>query len=300
MEQKSALAGFTALGHDGRLAIFRLLVRRAPAGALAGEIATALHMPPSTLSSHLTLLTSSKLVTAERQGRTIRYRADLGATAGLVRFLVADCCRGRPEICADLLGEVIARAPAACGGGGRRDETAPVATGPERPAKVYNVLFVCSGNSARSIMAEAILRDLGRGRFAVHSAGTAPRSSLNPQAVALLERLNHDVSGLRAKGIAEFQAEDAPAMDFVITVCDAAANEECAPWEGQPITGHWGLPDPVVATGNAALRAQAFNDVYRALYTRISVFAELPMEQLDRIALQRAVDDAACTPRARV
>ena len=157
----------------------------------------------------------------------------------------------------------------------------------------YNVLFICSGNSARSIIAETLLRDLGGDRFAVFSAGTRPYSELNPIAVELLATKGHDVSGLRAKSVTEFQGPDAPHMDFVFTVCDQAANEDCPTWQGQPLSAHWGLPDPVKATGAEAEKRLAFQQTYGALKNRITAFAALPLNTLDRISLQTALDDLA-------
>lgn len=154
----------------------------------------------------------------------------------------------------------------------------------------YDVLFICTGNSARSIFAEVILRDLGGDRFRVHSAGTRPFSELNPYALQVLETNGHDTSRLRAKNISEFQGPDAPQLDFVFTVCDRAANEECPAWPGQPITSHWGQPDPVKAEGTDAEKSLAFHRVYGALRNRIEHFVALNPEALDRISLQRAVD----------
>ena len=157
----------------------------------------------------------------------------------------------------------------------------------------YNVLFICTGNSARSIFAEALLRKLGGDRFAAHSAGTRPYSELNPFALQVLRDKGHDIAPLRAKNVAEFQGEGAPRMDFVFTVCDQAASEECPAWEGQPISAHWGMPDPVKAEGTDAAKALAFQHAYGALQNRIKAFTALPIAELDRIALQKAVDDIA-------
>ena len=155
----------------------------------------------------------------------------------------------------------------------------------------FNVLFICTGNSARSIFAEAILRDLSPDRFNVYSAGTKPKSDLNPFALEVLEHNGHDVSELRAKNIGEFQTEDAPALDFVFTVCDQAANEECPAWQGQTISAHWGLPDPVKVQGTDAEKSLAFRQTYGALRNRMTGFTALPIASLDRISLQKAVDD---------
>ena len=159
----------------------------------------------------------------------------------------------------------------------------------------YAVLFICTGNSARSIFAEAILREIGGDRFYAYSAGVRPHSELNPYALEVLKGNGHDISGLRAKNIGEFQGEDAPRLDFVFTVCDQAANEECPAWPGQPVTAHWGVPDPVKAKGNPAERRLAFRDAYATLRNRIQLFAALNVAALDRVSLQRKVDDLGRT-----
>ena len=159
--------------------------------------------------------------------------------------------------------------------------------------KTFKVLFICTGNSARSIFAESILRREGGERFEAFSAGTRPRSELNPFALQVLEQKRHDTSILRAKNIAEFQGAGAPVFDFVFTVCNRAANEECPPWQGQPVSAHWGMPDPVSAEGTDPEKNLAFHHAYGALLNRIKAFTALPIEALDRISLQRAVDDIA-------
>lgn len=157
--------------------------------------------------------------------------------------------------------------------------------------KTFNVLFVCTGNSARSIFAETILRDKLGDRFTAYSAGTAHRSELNPFAVEMLKSKGHDVSLLRSKNIEEFQGAEAPQMDFVFTVCDRAANEECPTWPGQPVSGHWGMPDPVKAEGTDAQMRLAFHQTYGALHNRIMAFSALSFENLDRESLQNRVDE---------
>ncbi len=153
------------------------------------------------------------------------------------------------------------------------------------PDRVYNVLFLCTGNSARSIMAEAILNRAGGGRFKAFSAGSHPKGKVNPYALDLLRKFNYDVSTLRSKSWAEFAKPGAPDLDFVFTVCDNAAGEACPLWPGQPITAHWGIPDPAVATGSAAEIALAFKDAYRMLNRRIELFLALPIQKLDRLVL---------------
>ncbi|MEQ9258007.1 MAG: arsenate reductase ArsC [Roseovarius sp.] len=154
-----------------------------------------------------------------------------------------------------------------------------------------NVLFLCNGNSARSLMAEAILAREGMGRFHAFSAGAHPKPAPHPRTLALLGHLNHDVSALRSKSWDEFAEADAPQMDFVFTVCDRAAAETCPIWPGQPMSAHWGVPDPTETTGTEAEIALAFSDTYRMLRNRISIFVNLPMSQLDKLSLQKALDE---------
>jgi protein-tyrosine-phosphatase/DNA-binding transcriptional ArsR family regulator len=269
MENTRAVHAFATLGHPGRLAVFRLLMRFAPQGVRPTEIAEALGLKPNTLSHHLSDLTASGLVQVERRGRSLYYSVDLDTTEALVGYLALDVGRARPDLLAPLLGS-------------QRD-TAMRDTD-------FDVLFICSGNSARSIFAEALLRDLGQAKFQAFSAGTRPNTELNPFALEVLKRNGHDVSTLRSKHISEFQQPGSIVMDFVFTVCDTAAAEECPPWPGQPITGHWGLPDPVKATGTDAEKALVFAQTYAALRRRIAAFVDLPFESLSRLSLQSRVD----------
>jgi protein-tyrosine-phosphatase len=158
-----------------------------------------------------------------------------------------------------------------------------------KPAPL-NVLFLCTGNSARSIMAEAILNRAGSGKFRAYSAGSYPTGKINPLALNLLRKTNYDVSGLRSKSWDEFAGAGAPKLDFVFTVCDDAANEVCPIWPGQPMTAHWGLPDPAKAQGSEAEKAFAFDDCFRMLNQRISIFVNLPIESLSKLSLQRHLD----------
>ena len=162
----------------------------------------------------------------------------------------------------------------------------------EVPCKdTYNVLFLCTGNSARSIMAECILEREGGGRFRAFSAGSHPAGKLNPVALALLKRLGFDTGGLRSKRWDGFAAPGAPTLDFVFTVCDDAAGELCPVWPGQPMTAHWGVPDPAAAAGSDAERAAFTADVFRMLNNRISIFVSLPLASLDRLSLQRRLQE---------
>ena len=151
----------------------------------------------------------------------------------------------------------------------------------------YNVLFLCTGNAARSIMAEAILNRLGAGKFRAYSAGSQPKGHVHPETIRLLQSLGHDTSACRSKSWGEFADADAPPLDFVFSVCDSAAAESCPVWPGQPMTAHWGVPDPAAAVGTAAEIALAFRDAYRMLDRRIGIFVALPLRSLDQLSLQK-------------
>lgn len=157
--------------------------------------------------------------------------------------------------------------------------------------KPYNVLFLCTHNSARSVIAECIMNRLGAGKFKAYSAGSRPSGKVHPFAIELLSRLGYDTSGLRSKSWEEFAQAGAPELDFVFTVCDDAANEVCPVWPGQPMSAHWGLPDPSRAEGNDAERRFAFADTHRMLHQRISIFVNLPIASLDSLSLQRRLDE---------
>ena len=156
--------------------------------------------------------------------------------------------------------------------------------------KLYNVLFLCTGNSARSIMAEVILRRWGRDRFNACSAGSHPRGDVHPEALELLKRLHHPTDGLRSKSWDEFARPGSPPLDFVFTVCDQAAGEVCPAWPGQPMTAHWGVEDPAAFEGPEEKRRELFRQIYFMLDSRIKIFTSLPLEKLDRLSLQKRLD----------
>lgn len=158
----------------------------------------------------------------------------------------------------------------------------------ERP---FEVLFLCTHNSARSIIAECVMNRLGQGRFKGYSAGSQPSGKVHPFALELLHKLNYDTSKLRSKPWEEFATSDAPKLDFVFTVCDNAANEVCPVWPGQPMSAHWGLPDPSAAGGNDSERHYAFADTHRMLYQRIGIFTSLPLASLDNLSLKKRLND---------
>jgi arsenate reductase len=157
--------------------------------------------------------------------------------------------------------------------------------------RTYNVLFLCTGNSARSILAEVLLKHWGKGRFRGFSAGSFPKGAVHPLALELLDRLSLPVQGLRSKSWDEFALPGAPVMDFVFTVCDQAAGEVCPIWPGNPVTAHWGVPDPAAATGSEEERRAAFRAAHRALEQRIKLFVSLSVDKLDRLALKRRLDE---------
>ena len=157
--------------------------------------------------------------------------------------------------------------------------------------RLYNVLFLCTGNSARSIIGEAILNRLGAGNFRAYSAGSQPKGQINPNTIQLLQSLGYDTSDYRSKSWDEFAKAGEPKFDFVFTVSDNAAAEACPVWPGQPMTAHWGIPDPAEATGTPAEIALAFKDAYRLLNQRISIFTALPLRSLDKLSLQSRLRD---------
>lgn len=247
-------------------------MRRYPDRVPATELAHALDLKPNTLSTYVNALMKARLVTQERVGTSLRYAIHMDTAREMFDYLLRDCCRGRPEICSTVT------------------SIGPIGNSPMN-ARKYNVLFICTGNSARSIFAESILRKEAGDRFVAYSAGTAPKSVLNPFAVEVLKQKGHDISVLESKNISAFQGEDAPDLDFVFTVCNQAANEECPAWTGQPVSAHWGMLDPVKVEGTDTEKNLAFHQTYGALLNRIKAFTALPIASLDRIALQKAVDD---------
>jgi protein-tyrosine-phosphatase/DNA-binding transcriptional ArsR family regulator len=290
MEEKNAILALAALAQEHRLKVFRLLIQRAPHGLPAGHIAAHVGVPASTMSSHLAHLERSGLLRSWREQRRIFYAADTDGIRRLLTFLTEACCGGRPELCG--YGGQVADHP-----------TPPVGSMVERtatmPDRVFQVLFLCTGNSARSILAECILNRLGQGTFKAYSAGSTPTGAVHPYALDLLRMHNYPIEHLRSKSWNEFTGPDAPALDFVFTLCDAAANEVCPVWPGQPITAHWGLPDPAAVEGKEAERRFAFADTMRMLTRRIDLFVNLPVAALDRLSLQQQLDTIGTTGRSK-
>lgn len=277
MKTETAVQLFAALAHETRLLAFRTLINK---GAMsAGDLSEALQATPSTLSAHLRDLRAAGLIDSYKQGRFMFYEANLSAVGVLVNYLLMDCCNGRPEACADSLNIL------------KSISESPAMTTQLDIDKVFNVLFLCTGNSARSIMAEAILNREGMGRFKAFSAGSTPRAEVHPETIKLLRRSNLPVDQLRSKQWEEFMGDDAPKLDFVFTVCDNAAHEICPVWPGQPLSANWGIPDPVLATGTPSEISLAFSDAYRMLNNRISIFTALPLQSLDKLSLQTRLDE---------
>ena len=240
---------------------------------LSGELSEVLGVKPNTMSANLSVLLNAGLVRKEREGRSICYFADLDGIRDLLGYLMQDCCAGHPELCRSIVSEI--------------------ASNPEHKSmsdQVYNVLFLCTGNSARSIIAEAIINRVGQGRFKGYSAGSHPKGEVHPYTLDLLRKLNYPLDFARSKSWEEFADPKAPKLDFVFTVCDQAAAEQCPVWPGQPMSAHWGVPDPAAVTGKDAEIRAAFADTHRMLNNRISIFCSLPLKSLDRLALQKRLD----------
>ena len=274
MESSEAAAAFAALSQETRLDLMRLLIAEGATGLPAGEIATRLAVPNSTLSFHLAALERAGLTLSTRQGRQIVHAARLIGLRQLLGFLTEACCAGHPELCGD-----IARL------------FPPLPNEDKGMTPAFNVLFLCTHNSARSIMAEAILQKFGGGRFRAYSAGSDPIAAPLPEVLDRLRALGHDVTGLRSKSWNEFTGPTAPRMDFVITLCDTLDGQVCPDFGQLPVTGAWPLPDPAKFSGNAAERATLLNELYASLRRRIGIFIALPFASLDRIAIKARLDD---------
>jgi len=269
MEKSEALLALAALAQDSRLDIFRLLVRSLPDGVPAGQISDALGLPAATLSFHLGQLKSAALIDCRRDGRQLIYSAAYPTMSALLGYLSDECCGGHPSACL----------PTQPLNGDR------IMADPHEPSRVYNVLFLCTGNSARSILAEGILRKDGAAHFRAFSAGSHPKGAVNPLALKVLESFDYPTDNMRSKSWSEYATADAPVMDFVFTVCDDAAGEVCPIWPGQPMTAHWGVPDPAAADGSDLQKEAAFVTAFRQLKNRIGVFAALPLASIDSLSL---------------
>lgn len=276
MDAEDAAAGFTALGQGTRLDVLKLLLAVGPSGLPAGEIATRLGVPASTLSFHLRALEEAGLVAATRQSRSLIYAGQVARLRSLVAFLADACCGGDPTRCGDIA---------------RLFDPREIRS-MQKP--VFNVLFLCTHNSARSVIAEAILDRIGRPRFEGWSAGSDPRpEGPLPEVLTLLKTLGHDVSELRSKSWNELTGPDSPRMDFVITLCDTIQGQACPDFGQTVVTAAWPMPDPSKFTGSVAERATLLNELYAALHRRLSIFSALPIASLDRLALKARLDELA-------
>jgi ArsR family transcriptional regulator, arsenate/arsenite/antimonite-responsive transcriptional repressor / arsenate reductase (thioredoxin) len=294
MKTHDAIAAFAALAQECRLDVFRLLLRQAPYGLPAGQIAACLGAAASTLSSHLAQLERAGLLRSWRQQRRIFYAADTEGFRTLLAFLTEECCSGHPELCGYTYADDPLRLEREFAGGILAERRVPM-----NEEKVYNVLFLCTGNSARSIIAECILNRLGQGKFQAYSAGSQPKGTVHPYALELLQHHSYATEHLRSKSWEEFSGPDAPPLDFVFTLCDEAAQETCPVWPGQPISAHWGLPDPAAVDGTEAEKRFAFVDTMRMLNHRIDILINLPVAKLDQLSLRQRVDAIGkTTPQA--
>jgi ArsR family transcriptional regulator, arsenate/arsenite/antimonite-responsive transcriptional repressor / arsenate reductase (thioredoxin) len=273
MESSDAAAGFAALSQETRLNLMRLLATRGASGMAAGELASRLGQPPSTLSFHLAALEQSGLVQSTRQGRHIIYAVRFAGLRALFSFLTETCCGGRPDLCGDLA------------------RLLPEAEPEVHMTPAFNVLFLCTHNSARSLMAEAILEQIGKGRFNAYSAGSEPALAPMPDVIARLGTLGHDVAHLRCKSWDEFVGPNAPRMDFVITLCDVLQGQQCPDFGEKPVTAAWPLPDPAKFTGSPIERATMINELYGMIRRRLEIFVNLPYASLDRMALKKRLDE---------
>jgi arsenate reductase len=273
---------FAALGQESRLALLRLLLAEMPVGVPAGEVAERLAIPSSTTSFHLSALEKAGLVVGSRQGRQIIYSVRLSVLQELVGFLTEACCGGRPDLCGELSGVF----PAA------QDQVTRLV------APAFNVLFLCTRNSARSIMAEAILARVGKGKFRAYSAGSDPSEAPMPEVLEKLKAVGHDISGLHSKSWERFIGSDAPRMDFVIGLCDTLDGQACPDFGDAALTAKWGMPDPAKFIGSPVERSTMLNELYASLHRRIMIFINLPFERLERIALKARLDEIGAGPVA--
>lgn len=265
MEKHVATAIFESLSSGLRLDVYRLLVRNGPAGLVAGEVATTLSIPPANLSFHLKTLTQAGLLAVEQEGRFQRYRANITLMQDLIAYLTEECCSGHPELCADLL--PVPKCPVA---------VSPLLSSISETRWIMNILFLCTGNSCRSILGEATFNHLAPDGWQAMSAGSRPTGRVHPRSLALLAR-----EGISTKNYHSKSWDTLPTTpDIVITVCSSAAGETCPAYLGPVLRSHWGVEDPAHATGTDAEIDAAFMTAYRILRARIVAFLALPLNDL--------------------
>jgi ArsR family transcriptional regulator, arsenate/arsenite/antimonite-responsive transcriptional repressor / arsenate reductase (thioredoxin) len=279
MESLAVSRIFGALSQESRLAVLRLLLAHGPNGLPAGELADRLGMPASTTSFHLSALERAGLISATRRGRQIIYAVRIVTLRELLAFLTETCCGGHPELCGDLA-VLLPPQPR------KRDPMTPA----------FNVLFLCTRNSARSIIAEAITSRFAGERFQAYSAGSDPAETPMPEVIAKLRALGHDVSDLHSKSWRLFTGPEAPRLDFVIGLCDVSDGQTCPEFGEKAVTASWSLPDPAKFTGTGAEREAMLNELYASLYRRIMIFMNLPFDKLDRMAVRVRLDEIGAGP----
>lgn len=281
MEEINVIRSLSALAHEARLRVFRALVVAGHHGLTPSDLVDKLSIAPNTLSFHLKELSNAELVSQERQGRSVLYRAAIPTMNNLLAYLTENCCEG--VACMPM--QALTPNPLT---------TVSVNTMTEM-TKPLNVLFLCTHNSARSILAEALLNDMSPLRFKAYSAGSSPRDNQQPNPLGLHVLQNAGVSteGLRSKSWDEFATPDAPQMDLIITVCDNAAGEVCPIWPGHPATAHWGYPDPSEGEGTDEEKLEAFKQTMFMIRRRLEILTNLPHEKLQMSALQSTADELA-------
>ncbi len=279
MEEINVIRSLSALAHEARLRVFRALVVAGHHGLTPGDLVDKLSIAPNTLSFHLKELSNAELVSQERQGRSVLYRAAIPTMNNLLAYLTENCCEG--VACMPM--QALTPNPLT---------TVSVNTMTEM-TKPLNILFLCTHNSARSILAEALLNDMSPLRFKAYSAGSSPRDNQQPNPLGLHVLQNAGVSteGLRSKSWDEFATPDAPQMDLIITVCDNAAGEVCPIWPGHPATAHWGYPDPSEGEGTDEEKLEAFKQTMFMIRRRLEILTNLPHEKLQMSALQSTADE---------
>ena len=271
MDVSQAATALGALAQEKRLELLRLLLSAGPDGVAPGELALQLEMPNSTLSFHLSALERANLTQSSRQGRQVTHAVHVLGLQELLRFLTETCCAGHPELCFET----------------------PVHAPPEEPVGMtaaFNVLFLCTHNAARSIMAEAILAKIGGGRFRAYSAGSDPAEKPFPEVIEKLRAIGHDVTGFHSKSWSLFVGPAAPRIDFVIALCDTLDGQTCPDFGQVAITGAWPLPDPAKFGGSSIERSTMLNELYASLHRRLSIFTALPFATLDRMAMKTRLD----------
>lgn len=273
---KRLAAVLAGVGQETRLRVLNLVASCGQTGITAGAAAEALGVPASTLSFHFSALEQAGLLVSAREGRHVRYRADPHGARTLIINLAATLYAGQ----VDVQHAVRTALPI--------PNEASMAMEP-----AFNVLFICTRNSARSIMAEAILESIGNGRFRAYSAGSAPADAPMPDVVDRLRQLGHDVAGLRSKSWNDFLGPDAPRMDFVLTLCDPDDGETCPDLGSRPITAIWPFPDPAKFHGSAVERTALLNELYGMIRRRLEAFTNLPFTTLDRMAIKARLDELA-------